>query len=563
MSIGSITNDNIQIVEEKVMSRGWFALVSLVVLLCLTAVNVSSQARKRTEPTEENEGKQPEDYQGVYTQVFAAVPLDGPIDPKRYLVGPSDEIAVSVWTVPPVTLTIPVNPEGTLLIPSVSEVRVAGETLSRTKELVQSAVKEKYAHADCSVTLVRPRPVVIRVTGNVPSPGAQTLTAADRVSKAVDLAFLYAREQLGLVSLRRIFIRHRDGTSQYADLYRFAATGDGLFNPYLREGDVIVVRERDPARGVFGVYGGVVLPGRFEFVEGDNLLLAIQLCYGLGPRAKSDTVEVLRSDPDGNIVSRVGACLTAIREGKEQDIPLEPGDRVIVHERFDDREDPRVTVMGEVRRPGQYPIGRGVTKLSEVIRVAGGFTPWASLGTSELRRRAVKPEQIQFERLESVRGGVSPQDSLYYRQETELRMQKEIVNVDFQALFEKGDSSQDAILSDGDVIQIRPQLRTVYVFGQVVSAGDVPFVKGEPVEYYLAKAGGVTERARASDIKIVKAKTRQWLGPGETEVEAGDYIWVPKEPDYTFGYYLNVIGQTATIVGVGVSLVLLVIQLNK
>jgi hypothetical protein len=73
----------------------------------------------------------------------------------------------------------------------------------------------------------------------------------------------------------------------------------------------------------------------------------------------------------------------------------------------------------------------------------------------------------------------------------------------------------------------------------------------------------VTDRAREADIKLVKAKTRQWLSPGGLMVEEGDYVWVPKVPERPFGYYLGIVAQSATVLSVAVSVVLLVIQLRK
>jgi protein involved in polysaccharide export with SLBB domain len=195
--------------------------------------------------------------------------------------------------------------------------------------------------------------------------------------------------------------------------------------------------------------------------------------------------------------------------------------------------------------------------------MAGGFTEFASIKTAQLVRRSVEPREIELERLESSRGGVSAEDSLYYYLETELRIRKEIVNVDFERLFMEGDSAQDVMLRDNDVITIPQRRKTVYVFGQVATPGHIPFSPNQNVDYYLEKAGGLTDRARDGDIKIVKAKTRQWLSEDLTTIEEGDYVWVPKEIERPFGYYLNIVGQTAAIISVGISLALLVIQTKK
>jgi hypothetical protein len=83
------------------------------------------------------------------------------------------------------------------------------------------------------------------------------------------------------------------------------------------------------------------------------------------------------------------------------------------------------------------------------------------------------------------------------------------------------------------------------------------------VAYYVEKAGGLTDNARGGDIMIIKRANRQWLAPGETTIEEGDHVWVPKELQRSFAYYMNIIGQTASVIGVAVSLGLLVNQLTK
>jgi protein involved in polysaccharide export with SLBB domain len=242
---------------------------------------------------------------------------------------------------------------------------------------------------------------------------------------------------------------------------------------------------------------------------------------------------------------------------------VQAGDRLLVRGRVDRRGDYRVRVQGEVIFPGTYPIARNATHLADIIRAAGGFTEFASLGSAEVFRQSVGPGEIEMERLESLRAGVPPEDSAYYYLETNLRIRKEIVNADFVNLFAHGDSTQNILLQDDDVISIPSRKKTIYVFGQVVNPGHVPFLADQDVWYYVRKAGGVTERSRPEDVKVVKSKTKQWLSPKETTVEEGDYVWVPKIPERPFGYYLGIVAQSAAVVSVAVSIVLLVIQVNK
>jgi protein involved in polysaccharide export with SLBB domain len=244
-------------------------------------------------------------------------------------------------------------------------------------------------------------------------------------------------------------------------------------------------------------------------------------------------------------------------------VALVSGDRIVVKERPDVREDYHVFIDGEVRYPGTYPITKENTKLSKIIEWAGGFTEFASLSAAEVVRSTVPANEQSMERALSLRGSVMFEDTIDYRIESELRINHEAVSVNFSDLFVKKDTASDIVLQNGDWIRIPSVRKTVFVFGQVVTPGHVPFVQGERYKYFIKKAGGYTDNARSSDVMIIKRATRQWLSPGETELEEGDCVWVPKEPERPFTYYLNIVGQTASIISVAVSIVLLTIQAGK
>ena len=541
-------------------------------LTALTLLGVSAQSQYQSQRDRMDDalagvqGKAP-----LVVSQPGGMALESTVDPETYVVGPSDMIAVNIWMSPPLNFTLTVTPEGTMIVPTVGEIHVAGVTLAHTKELVLREVRGHYARAEATVTLVVPRPIVVNIVGQVLNPGLYTVTAADRAGRLIEKANEILPAQRGIVnppaaeyvSTRNIVLRHRDGTEDRVDIPLYVATKHEKLNPLLREGDVVVVPQRDPVRNVFGVYGEVNLPGRFELAAGDSLSTALRLAQGFAPYAHADSVLFSRLSADGTIQRMEIVPMGDIVAGKVSDRLLEPGDRFVVPARTDLRQDYRVYIGGEVRNPGTYPITRDRTRLSEAVRLAGGFTEFASLKTSQLVRRSISPADVELETLESARGGVASEDSSYYQLETQLRIRKELVAVDFERLFARNDTTQDVILRTEDYVRVPSRQVTVYVFGQVVTNGYIPFVAGEGVEYYVKMAGGYIERARQGDVKIVKARTRQWLAPNETTIEAGDYIWVPRVIEHSFGYYMNIIGQTASIVSVAVSIVLLAVQINK
>lgn len=490
------------------------------------------------------------------------VALESTIDPESYFVGPSDLIAVNIWMSPPLSFNLNVSPEGTLIIPTVGEVKVAGMKLSTAKEKILAEVRRKYLTAPITATLVKPRPIIVNVIGRVLNPGTYTLTAADRAHRAIDEANRLSRTQtesqlLGIkydASERAIIIKGRDGTASRADLVKYMATKESKWNPYLREGETVIVPTKDVQKNFIGVYGAVNAPGRFEFVEGDSIKDAIRLAHGFTERAIVDSIEFSRLDAEGNTMSLRILDGKKLMSGAIADVALEPGDRVVVHSRLDERGDFRVRIEGEVHRPGIYPITRNSTRLSDIIARAGGFTEYAAIKSALLNRYSVSSREIELERLLSLRGGVAQEDSAYYLTETELRIRNEIVNVDFEKLFVQKDSSEDVLLQTEDFIVVPSLRKTIYVFGQVVSPGHIPYVPGAGTDYYLRKAGGETERARSGDIKIVKARTKQWLAPKETTIEEGDYVWVPKDVERPFLYYSTIVSQVATVISAIVSI---------
>jgi protein involved in polysaccharide export with SLBB domain len=497
--------------------------------------------------------------------------LESTISPRDYYVGPSDIFAVNIWTSTPLSFQLTVTPEGTLIIPTVGEVPVADMTLADAKKKVLTEIRKRYVSGEPTVTLLTPRPIVVSIRGQVLHPGSYVMAAYNRVDKSLEEANKLSIGQppsdleinRNLMSTRRILLRHKDGTQVRVDIQKFLATKEDRWNPYLREGDIVVVPTNDFTRNVIGVYGEVNAPGRYEYVDGDSVKDALRMVYGFAAGAGADSIEFTRQNLNGEICIRLVLNGRKILQGTAEDFALQPGDRLLVRGRADHRGDYRVKVAGEVLLPGTYPITRDSTRLADVIREAGGFTEGALLSAAEVLRQPTAARNIETERLESIRGGVPPEDSTYFYIETALRIRKEQVNADFVGLFVRGDSTQNIIMHDEDLISIPSSKKTVYVFGQVVTPGHAPFVPNEDVWYYIQKAGGVTDRARRGDVKVIKARTRQWLAPDATSIEEGDFVWVPKTSELPFGYYMTTIGQVASVLSVAISTILLVIQLKK
>ncbi|MCK5572412.1 MAG: polysaccharide biosynthesis/export family protein, partial [Bacteroidetes bacterium] len=232
------------------------------------------------------------------------VALESVVNPDEYYVGPSDVFAVNIWVSPPLSYSLTVSPEGSLIVPSVGEVAVADISLAEAKERVVSEIRRKYRVGDVSVTLISPRPVVVMVTGSVRYPGLYTLSAMDRAHRAIEQANkpvspeprIGFKEALEEMSTRNVVLTHKDGTRSRVDIDKFFVTRDGRWNPFLREGDMVQVPRKDKARNFIAVYGEVNAPGRYEYVPGDSVTDLFLMAQGFTRYARTDSVLLSRLD---------------------------------------------------------------------------------------------------------------------------------------------------------------------------------------------------------------------------------------------------------------------------
>jgi polysaccharide export outer membrane protein len=562
-----------------------FAAFSTIVLVWLAGGiafgqffnDKESQSNSQSNLTQQLQQQQ--SIQNIKTAV-----LDGPINPAEYIVGPGDIYSVNVWISPPVSFQLPVTPEGSIIIPTVGEVHVAGLHLDEAKKKVVADVRKKYIAGDISFILMTPRVFAVTVKGVVKQEGTVYVQATERVNAAITLANAHENQtQKNMLieektkslpnnlivkpdsvgSQRRIVIRHKDGTTSTADLEKYFVQQDPHLNPLLQDGDVVIVPKRNLDKDFIGVYGAVNKEGTYEFVQGDCLISMLKIARGLTELADSSHVEITRSDSAGDHINTFTVNLSSIVAGESPDILLQSGDRIVVREKPELRRDYKVFVEGEVMYPGYYPITRDSTTLTEIIQRAGGFKEGASLELARLYRKVRTFRNVPGEKLEMLRGISMQEDSTYYQLENNIRTDGEIVVADFVSLFAKDDKSKDVYLQDGDHIIIPQEKKTVYVFGEVVHPGHIAFEKNRGYQYYVEKAGGLTDDALSGDIKIIKANDRQWLSPSETTIEEGDYVWIPKEPYRPFSYYLQIYSQVFGIIGTVATVAVLVVQLKK
>jgi polysaccharide biosynthesis/export protein len=351
-------------------------------------------------------------------------------------------------------------------------------------------------------------------------------------------------------SIRNIILKRAEEEIA-VDLLRFYLLGDDANNPYIMDGDIILVPYKN---GSVSISGAVNIEGDLELTDGDRISDIIELSLGTKSEAWLDEVEIVRFT-DNKQTEKINVNYNKIKVDHDSDdnILLQLDDRIFVRTKPDFHNKTAVTVSGEVQFPGIYTIEEGKTTLLEIMQLCGDPTAKADLYNSFVQRReGIEELDPEFERLKTM--SVSNMNKLeyaYYKNST--RELKGKYSTDIAALLNDHVEATNLYLQDGDLVIIPQRSSFINVTGQVVEPGLVAFSEDKPYSYYIEQAGGYDWNAKKSKVRLIKANTGKWTKPeADTVIMEGDIIFVPEKPEFDAWQFtldsLRVISQIATLI---------------
>ncbi len=267
-----------------------------------------------------------------------------------------------------------------------------------------------------------------------------------------------------------------------------------------------------------------------------------------------------------------------IAQNNKLNIPLNPGDRLLIKKISKDEVVEKVEIQGYVKRPGIYSISENTT-LYEILKQAGGFRDNAYPDGIIFTRESIKEmeqqrlnkailemkQEIDKEQagimqsdLESTQKNARKQAMDSKRRLLDL-MQQTNVNGRISGLIIPEDIEKlkntisDIYLANGDKIYIPKKPASVLIFGEVYNPSALIRIKDYKVKDYISDAGGLTKDADIENIFVIKPngavitssniyKGKHWQGRNPTvwgipflfsknimnyKLDSGDAIIVP------------------------------------
>lgn len=477
---------------------------------------------------------------------------EGIINPKEYKVGPGDKFFLSISGVSEITNTLFIDQEGWLYIPKVGSIDLRNTSLADAKDKIRETILKYYKDVDIFISLVDFRKIKVSLTGDVIKQSIFVLSANCRLIDliAVSKGFNWTS------NIRDIKIISKDKTEKKYDFLAFLRFGDYSNNPILVEGDVVLVSKVDR---VVQISGEVIYPAVYEYREGETILDLIKLAGGFTYKARKDSIELVKFIDNGE---KQISNYFSYDSLKEKDVVLQNKDHVMVRQIPEYLIDYYVRVDGYVKYPGWYRINRDSTTLKDLIEEAGGFLEEASLTEASVNRKMdVQEIDPEYERLKLIPTDKMTEDEYDYFK-AKSRQSSGVVVVDFVKLFQNNDLSENIVLRKNDIVNIPQKKDYIIMLGQFVNPGKIIFDSTLKVEDYINLAGGFGWRAMEGDVRVIKAKTGEWVDADEDVLlQPGDTIWAPEEPPgpkfwTVFTDVLTVVAQVAVILSATVAIII-------
>ncbi|MDI3499711.1 MAG: polysaccharide biosynthesis/export protein, partial [Synergistaceae bacterium] len=297
-----------------------------------------------------------------------------PVGPD-YVIGPGDEIRISLWGMVEGQWSVTVDRDGNINLPRAGVIGVAGLTFSQLQEAVKKEYSRYFTNFDLNVTMGQLRTILVYVVGNARKPGAYTVSSLATLVNA--LVVSGGPSPTG--SMRKIQVRRNGEVITNFDMYDMLLKGDISNDIRLMPGDVIFI---DTVGPLVGVVGNVRRPGLYEIKERLRLRDLIDMAGGLTAQFFKGRVQVMRIEGQ-RYLTLVEGDLDILGADFMQKFAVQDGDIV----RFFPvaRSATTVRITGPVATPGEYAIEPGITRVSEVISRAGGLSYMAS-NQAELTR---------------------------------------------------------------------------------------------------------------------------------------------------------------------------------
>jgi protein involved in polysaccharide export with SLBB domain len=448
--------------KDRVKNGGINTAAGANKTVAVSARDASASDRPDTEKYNEASAKPLIDPQIFGSELYTSVapsfePNMSLATPLNYMLGPNDQIAVSVYGVQEYSGELTVSPEGNVSIPNVGLIRVAGLTIEAATQKIKNTMGAtvynylRSGGSKISVTLSKIRTIKVTIIG-ANRPATYRLSSLATVFNALYVS----GGPTALGTFREIELLRDNKLFKKIDLYRMLLNGDQSDNVGLKDNDVIRIPSYKTRVSLKGL---VKRPGIFEVLPGETFANVLAFASGFTDDAYQASVKIFAQ-------TNKEKQIKDLAQTQYNTYQPQIGDDFVVSKLLN-RYANRVKIAGAVYRPDVFELTPSL-KVADLIRKADGLTQDAYTGRAQIIRL---------------------QDDLT----------RSLVSFDVAKAL-NGDAVHNILLQREDEVLItsKQELKdsfSVYIQGEIRKPGSFEFVQGVTLKDLIIQAGGFTDAA--------------------------------------------------------------------
>jgi len=462
------------------------------------------------------------------------MPINEPNPDSGYMLDVGDVLQVQLVGSNDYIDDLSINPDGSVSMPNIGKVFIAGLSLNDASQLIKSKVNLAFIGSEAFISLSDIRDVNILVTGNSVNPGIYTLTGNSNILHALSAAGGIG--EFG--SLREINLIRDNIIIETLDLYDLLIEGQYNLKKRLRSGDVVFVEAK---KNIITIDGAVNRPAKYEALDDQKLVSIINYANGISLNADRGNISLERL-LEGSLKT-----ISVPNDSYFEAINVQNGDSIYIRE-YPYRQ---AKISGAVLKPGSYTMAAGET-INDLIKKAGGYTENAyQFGAVYLNKDAktvneLSKEILYQDFLDNIIAASQQNIGANNDLTAIVKLTEEIKNTEPNGrvvIDLLNDSTIDLYnVKEGDELFVPERNNVVYVYGEISSEGAVMYSENSGVEYFVSKSGGFKKFADNESIYILHPNGESQLyrskrnifensPKSEMKIYPGSIIFVPRVLD--------------------------------
>ena len=454
---------------------------------------------------------------------------------KDYVLGPGDEIIISMWGESNSTYNETINRDGQIFLDNIGILNLGGKTVSESKKYIISNFSKVFStlignnpKSFIDITLGELKSINVHFVGFVNIPGVHVVHPFSNIISGLTQAG--GVKQSG--SLREIELIRNGKTVKKFDLYSYLLNGKSIINLRLMDQDIVHIPAR---KSTIPITGRVKNPGYFELIDLENIDDLLNYSGGLKRRSSKTVFLYKNSDSLG-----IGYF---VHPKEYPNFNLIQGDSV--HVPLLEDVESYVRIEGQVKNSGKYPFNINL-ELYKLIKATRSLDDKNFMKTMDLskivieRRNPAGTDPIilrkNIEETFLLKNGdlITIGKTNYFQPLESVQITGEIktpgiytvnnLNTLSDLIDRSGGVTSNSlnngieifrdslkiawsdmmfILEDGDSINVKKRTGLISIEGEVNVPGYLTFRKKDSLKKYIKRAGGYTAFADKKNIYII------------------------------------------------------------